>query len=100
MPFGYIDVDWAALTKMQRNEAVFAQLDGNLVFAGDSTKAEKFAEAATYLLAHRPLQDGSNNHSFTYASLESLLKDANKIIATAAAIANNGSSFTELRMLT
>lgn len=99
MPFGYTDIDWAALTKMQRHDAVFAQLDGNLVFAGDSTKAAKFAEAATYLLAHRPMQEGSNNHSLTYASLESLLKDANKIVADHVA-GRNQSTFTQARMLT
>lgn len=99
MPFGYTDVAWAALTVFQKNTAVFAQLDANLVFVGNATKAEKFAEAAGYLLIHRPLQDSGGNRASTYANLESLLAKANEIVAAGAAV-QNGFGFCELRMTT
>lgn len=98
MPFGYTDVAWAALTKFQRNDAAFAQLDASLGFAYTPSLASKFAEAATYLLAHRPTQEGSNSHSLTYANLEPLLEKANQIAAAYAA-SQYRSTFTQARML-
>jgi len=98
MAFGYTDLAWAALTVFQRNTAVFAQLDANLVFAGNSTKAALFAEAATYLLVHRPEQDSTGSRASTYANLQALLDQANKIVSASVSV-QNGSSFTRGKML-
>jgi hypothetical protein len=99
MPFGYADVAWAALTEIQRIAAVFAQLDSNLVFVGNATKAGLFLEAVQYLRYHRAQNSVQNSRTFSYADYADDVALANKTVSLSAAAANR-SVFTELRPMT
>lgn len=99
MPFGYSTVDWAALTNGQKIAVVFAQLDANLVFEGNAVKAGLFLEAYRWLRARRPIQDSSNNRSFTYTDYTGDVEKASRIVAESMTSANR-SKFTQARMTT
>lgn len=60
--------------------AALTQLDENLAWDGNRTKALLFVEAVRYLRVHRPLQNSGGGRSFTYESLKDDFKDAVKFI--------------------
>ncbi len=99
MPFNYTTVAWAALNESQKITAVFAQLDDNLVFVGNATKAEAFLEAVQYLRYHRPQQSGSNNRSLNYADYADDVAMASKVVE-AGSTSVNRSTFTRMAGLT
>lgn len=82
MPFGYTAAAWIELTDDQRIDAVFAQLDANLVFEGNAAKAESFLESVQYLRYHRHQAGGSNNRSFTYSDYAADVERASRIVSS------------------
>jgi hypothetical protein len=100
MPFGYTTINWAALSESQKIAAVFAQLDDNLVFVGNPTKANLFAEAGNYLLIHRPLSSTTQTRTQVYANLEARVKNAEQIAGASSSVQNQRSSFIRMMGLT
>jgi hypothetical protein len=75
-----------------------AQLNDNLAFHGNATKAALYLEAADWLLVNRPKQSEAGSSSLDFESILPRMEKAERIIDAAAAVSSRP-SFTRGRML-
>ena len=70
-----------ALTSVSTLADALAQLNNNLVWEGDSTKAQDFVEAARWLIFNRPRVSANAGTSINYETLQDELEKAEKYLS-------------------
>jgi len=87
-----------ALTDTTTLTEALAQLNNNLVWEGDATKAQNYVEAARWLLFNRPRVSSDAGTSLNYEMMETQLAKAEGYLLRVGKIATR-SQFTRGRML-
>jgi hypothetical protein len=80
-----------SLTSSSTLTDALAQLNNNLLWEGDSTKAKSFVEAARWLIFNRPRASSDAGTSINYETLQENIEEAEKYIKTVANAANRAS---------
>jgi len=87
-----------ALSSATTLTEALAQLNNNLVWEGDATKAQNYVEAARWLLFNRPRVSSDAGTSINYEAMETQLSKAEGYLLRIGKIASR-SQFTRGRML-
>ena len=87
-----------SLTSSSTTAEAIAQYNDNLLWEGDTTKAENCLEAIRFILANRPARFSSDSESMDYESLKDQAKEIKNYLSIVTDTISK-TSFTQGRML-
>jgi len=87
-----------SLTSLSSLSDAIGQLNNNLLWEGDSTKAQNALEAIRFILANRPLRIAEESQSMDYESLKDQAKKIEDYLGSSTTTVER-TSFTQGRML-